>query len=243
MPLHDWTRVSANVFHSFHVGWLWTITRALNGGLLPAGYQARAEEYLGPFQSDVLTLETASGGGEPARGGAPGAAPVPTVVLAPPRFETWRERRVAVFSARDERRVAVVEVVSPGNKDSQQRAQFFRGKLLECLGAGLHLLVIDVLPATGVAPGFAAEVARDLGDTSGKVGPGGQAVTSFERRSDPLAVRIYHAALHEGQPLPAAPLFLLGDARVDLPLEATYLEAFEGLGRGDRDALVGRPPV
>lgn len=238
MPLHDWSDVPDNVFHSFHVGWLWNLARALNTGLLPEGYTARAEEYVGPYAADVLTLqEEGASDDEGASEDAGAAAPEPTVVLSPPRLETWSERRITVFSARDERRVAVIEVTSRGNKDSRRRADFFRRKLLECLGAGLHLLVVDILPATDTAPGFAADLARELGDRSGCVPFGGRAATSFERRDAPLSVRIYHRPLTTGTALPDVPLFLLGGAHVDVPLEATYDDTVSGLGPGDRARL------
>jgi hypothetical protein len=35
MPIHDWTRVSAGIFHHFHQKWVGTIADALNEGLLP----------------------------------------------------------------------------------------------------------------------------------------------------------------------------------------------------------------
>ena len=37
MPVHDWTRVEAGIFHAFHVAWVPEIQKALNGGLLPEG--------------------------------------------------------------------------------------------------------------------------------------------------------------------------------------------------------------
>ena len=42
MPMHDWTRVEAGIFHAFHHEWVSEIGRALNRGLLPADYYARA---------------------------------------------------------------------------------------------------------------------------------------------------------------------------------------------------------
>jgi hypothetical protein len=36
MPVHDWARVDAGIFHHFHVAWIDEIARALNRGLLPA---------------------------------------------------------------------------------------------------------------------------------------------------------------------------------------------------------------
>ena len=38
MPVHDWTRVDAGIFHAFHHDWITEISRALNCDLLPAAY-------------------------------------------------------------------------------------------------------------------------------------------------------------------------------------------------------------
>ena len=56
MPVHDWTKVEAGIFHSFHVGWIPEIQKALNGGLLPEGYYALIEQHAGKSIPDVLTL-------------------------------------------------------------------------------------------------------------------------------------------------------------------------------------------
>ena len=57
MPIHDWTRVGAGTFHDFHCGWVVEICNALNVGLLPPGYYARAEQVGGEVGPDVLTLQ------------------------------------------------------------------------------------------------------------------------------------------------------------------------------------------
>jgi hypothetical protein len=33
MPIHDWTRVDAGLFHAFHQMWIITLSRALNSGV------------------------------------------------------------------------------------------------------------------------------------------------------------------------------------------------------------------
>jgi hypothetical protein len=43
MPIHDWTRVDADLFHDFRQTWTINIRNALNGGLLPKGYSALVE--------------------------------------------------------------------------------------------------------------------------------------------------------------------------------------------------------
>src|SRR5216683_1992198 len=57
MPVHDWTRVDAGIFHHFHHGWIEEIARALNLGILPADYYALAEQHAAGFGPDVLTLQ------------------------------------------------------------------------------------------------------------------------------------------------------------------------------------------
>jgi hypothetical protein len=60
MPIHDWSRVEAGIFHDFHLGWIAEIKRVLNAGLLPSDYFALAEQKSGPFGPDVLTLRDQS---------------------------------------------------------------------------------------------------------------------------------------------------------------------------------------
>ena len=63
MPIHDWTRVEAGIFHDFHHGWIEEIKRALNAGLLPDDYYALAEQHASRFEPDVLTLQERLGEG------------------------------------------------------------------------------------------------------------------------------------------------------------------------------------
>ena len=57
MPVHDWNRVTAGTFHDFHLAWIAELRRALNGGLLPRGYYALAEQVAGDIIPDVLMLQ------------------------------------------------------------------------------------------------------------------------------------------------------------------------------------------
>src|SRR5438046_128277 len=89
MPIHDWTRVNAGIFHDFHHEWISTSKRALNSGLLPPDYYALAEQIAGGVGPDVLTLESISptpvrpGDNGPAAPGTAGGGV--TVATAPPR--------------------------------------------------------------------------------------------------------------------------------------------------------------
>src|SRR5579872_1596664 len=67
MPIHDWTRVDAGIFHDFHHAWIEEIKRALNRGILPPSFYALAEQIAGGLGPDVLTLEGPDAG-PPANG-------------------------------------------------------------------------------------------------------------------------------------------------------------------------------
>ncbi len=57
MPLHDWSRIPAGLFHDFHQTWSIQIKPALNAGILPKGFSALVEQRSGPGESDVLAIE------------------------------------------------------------------------------------------------------------------------------------------------------------------------------------------
>lgn len=50
MPVHDWTRVDAGLFHHFHHSWIEDTARALNQGVLPGEYSPSRSR--GPEASD-----------------------------------------------------------------------------------------------------------------------------------------------------------------------------------------------
>src|SRR6266849_3910349 len=75
MPIHDWTRVDAGIFHAFHHSWIEEIARALNRGVLPADYYALPEQHAAGFGPDVLTLQGSSQDDDARDSGTNGAAP------------------------------------------------------------------------------------------------------------------------------------------------------------------------
>src|SRR5262245_53310306 len=126
MPVHDWPRVDAGIFHDFHTVWIGHIRTVLNDGLLPQGYYALAEQHAGRSIADVLTLH-ASPGSEPPS--PPWPLPPDTggiaVADAPPRTQRKRtiepaalarRRSVAIRHVSGHRVVALIEIVSPANK-------------------------------------------------------------------------------------------------------------------------------
>src|SRR6266446_6152370 len=96
MPVHDWSRIDANVFHHFHQRWTIAICDALNAGLLPPGYSALVEQHAGGLAPDVLALQRRSRPSVPHK-------PVGGVLIAsPPKISFMRQAK-AVLAARANR--------------------------------------------------------------------------------------------------------------------------------------------
>src|SRR3954463_2211680 len=76
MPMHDWKRVPATIYHHFHQRWTISICNALNAGLLPRGYSALVEQYSSGLYPDVLAVQR--------RTQRPSAAGIRTTTLETP---------------------------------------------------------------------------------------------------------------------------------------------------------------
>jgi Protein of unknown function (DUF4058) len=248
MPIHDWTRVTAGIFHDFHHEWISTIKHALNGGLLPPGYYAMAEQVAGGVEPDVLTLET------PAVRGMPVPQPLaaePTgeggVVLAtrPPkvRFHARTEediyarkaKAVVVRHTSAHQVIALVELVSPGNKGSRAALASFVRKAQEFLQAGIHLLIVDLFPPTPRDPHGIHRVVWE--DHEGSfVLPDDAPLTCVAYMGGPCP-EVFLEPVAVGKPLPEMPLFLTTETYVPVPLEATYQAAWEAVPAYWRDVL------
>jgi hypothetical protein len=57
MPVHDWRKVDAGTFHAFHNAWNTHLMGRLNGGILPKGYYALAEQHVRGRVRDILTFQ------------------------------------------------------------------------------------------------------------------------------------------------------------------------------------------
>ena len=152
MPIHDWTRVEAGIFHHFHGSWIESTARALNR-TLPPGYYALGEQIAGGLGPDVLTLQAPS---ERPPNGMPSSPGGIAVAERPPRAKVHLKtdadpyaanaRSVTIRHTSNHRVVAVIEIVSPGNKNTHHGLSAFVAKAVEFLQAGIHLLIIDLFP-------------------------------------------------------------------------------------------------
>ncbi len=152
MPIHDWSRVEAGIFDAFHHDWITEIARALNRGILPSDYYALPEQIAVGRGPDDLTLQ------RPANGVPQVSEPQGGVLLdlVPPKVQMRLQSEPDAYAAKaksvvlhhtsDHRVIAIVEIVSPGNKNTRHGLAAFVDKAATVLRAGVHLLILDLFP-------------------------------------------------------------------------------------------------
>ncbi len=119
MPMHDWTNVEAGIYHDFHHARIFALKQTLNAGVLPEDYYAMAEQVAAGFGPDVVALQYELAEGDSAGGGtATQTRPKTTFIAEVPGFKPRRKSLVAVRRVSNDRVVAIIEVVSPGNKNN-----------------------------------------------------------------------------------------------------------------------------
>jgi hypothetical protein len=225
MPVHDWTRVSAGLFHHFHQRWIGAISDVLNSGMMPPGYFALAEQVVSGPIPDVITLQLT-----PKRDPRPDRRSALAVAEAPPRTRlvnrtdspryATKANRVAVHHESGAV-VAVIEIVSPGNKDSKHAFRSFVTKATELLAAGVHLLIVDLFPPTPRDPqGIHKAIWDEIREEEIELPPDKPLTLAAYVGGDQVAAYVEPIAV--GDTLPDMPLFLDPTLYVPVPLEATY---------------------
>lgn len=243
MPIHDWTRIFDGAFHDFHQAWITELRNALNSGLLPAGYYALAEQVARPIVPDVLTLQSRNSPDVPRSGEPIGAA---TALAAPPRVRlidriepepfTRRQRSLVVRHVSEDRVIALIEILSAGNKSSTEEIQAFVTKAVYFLERGVHLLLLDLHSRTSPDPdGIYPLIWAEIGGTPMPV-PDDKPLTLAAFDAGPPRTA-YVEPVAVGDTLINMPLFLAPDRYVSVPLEATYQAAYRGVPRHLRDVL------
>ena len=227
MPIHDWTKVYSGMFHDFHVGWSITIRNALNAGLLPKGMSALVEHKVGVVEPDVLAVDTwaaSDGAAWGDRGGTAVLSVPATRIVRKSDKEHYAERanRIVVQQPLG-RTIAVIELVSPGNKDGKRKFGEFVEKSREFIARGIHLLVVDVFPPTKRDPqgihqaiwdAFEDDYSFDLPLRKNRV------AVSYKAGRDEKAA--YVETFAPGGTIPDMPLFLSEDFHVPVPLQSAY---------------------
>ncbi|MBI2478427.1 MAG: DUF4058 family protein [Planctomycetia bacterium] len=233
MPMHDWTKVRSGTYHNFHYRWVASIMDNLNSGVLPSGYFAMAEQVIGGPEPEVFTLRLNTD--------FPAGSSAGVVALAPPKakptsrivmtadVERYAHKANRIVVRHELGKVlAVIEIVSPGNKHTAHAIRSFVEKTAGLLFDGINLLVIDPLPPGPRDPqGIHALIWSEFTDHTFELPPARQ-LTIMSYQTEPIKTA-YIEPIAVGAALPTMPLFLEDEFYVDLPLELTYQDTWNAL--------------
>ena len=241
MPIHDWRRVKAGKFHDFHQDWVIEISRALNNGVLPPGYSAETAQQVikrDPEDDDddddeveknlrrrVPDVVAISYGWQQQGGLSVATAPPRSRQVAKIESEELAYARNAnrlLVRTEDDTIVALIEVLSPGNKHDKRAIKSFRSKIVKFLRRGISVVLIDLFPPSrrdpqGIHQFIWGELANEPFDRRPADKP--LTVASYDAGGDLTA---YVDSIAVGDVLPDAPLFLAPGRYVNIPLEQTY---------------------
>ena len=230
MPIHDWSRVPSGLFHDFHQTWSIHIKSALNSGLLPRGLSALVEQRAGTREADVLTVESRK---LPKISGTTGSGALLT--MDPPSTSIVRKTTKEIYADRSNRVVvkhhlgrivAVIEILSPGNKDSRAAMRDFVDKTIDFMRRGVHLLLIDLFPPSPRDPfGIHKAIWDEIHDEPFQFPPGKDRILASYEMGNARAAYVEPIAV--GDVLPAMPLFLMVGSHIRVPLEPTYMSTWE----------------
>lgn len=242
MPIHAWSKTDAGLFHHFHQRWIGNLCDGLNA-ILPADFFAMSEQVAAGPIPDVLTLGRWDRDSEPGKPGHHGGVQLST---APPRTTFLRRAESDLYALKADRLavrhrlgelVAVVEIVSPGNKSGKAAIRAFVDKAVQFLRQGVHLLIIDLFPPTrrdpqGLHPLIWDEFVEE----------------PFELPADkPLSLAAYSAGplkmacvepVAVGDALPEMPLFLMPGQYVSIPLEPSYQITWDACPAAFKEAVL-----
>ena len=217
MPIHNWTRVDAGVFHHFHLHWIIALTDILNRRLLSTEFYALVEQ---PSRSCLPIAERS-------------ASPQAETDL---EFYRRKQNVAAVRHVSGDRLVAIIEVVSKGNKSGRKPFDDFVRKSAEFLTRQIHLLILDLQPATSRDPQGIHGAIWDEVAGEPYVCPADKPLTlaAYELAA---GLRAFVEPVGVGDPLIDMPLYLEPGRYVAVPLEETYRTAFDSVPRRWRTVL------
>jgi Protein of unknown function (DUF4058) len=216
MPVHDWTRVDAGIFHHFHFVWIGALAGVLNRGLLPHDYYAMAEQTTGGLGPDVPSLQLS--------------------LRAEAGWYAAKANTIVIRHVSNHPIVAMVELVSPGNKNSRHGLRSFVEKAVYVLRGGIHLVIVDLFPpGTRDPQGLHKAIWDEFIDSDFEL-PEEKRLTlaSYIARPFPEA---FIEPTTVGASLPELPLFLTPEVYVPLPLEPTYQSAWDAVPSFWQDVL------
>jgi hypothetical protein len=146
--------------------------------------------------------------------------------LRPPK--RYAQRHVAIRHKSKHRVVALIEIVSPVNKDRPASVRAFSQKIRTALELDVNVLVADLFPpGRHDSRGMHGAIWKRLGaDRESPESDRPMCMMSYVAARPPIAYLEWRGA---GAPLPKMPLFLDPKNYVNVPLEPTYQMAYRGV--------------
>jgi hypothetical protein len=242
MPMHDWTRVDACIFHAFHHDWITEIARALNRSRLPAEHYALAEQQAAGFGPDVLTLQEPQENRDELPNANAGTLtqtrPKTRFTAEIPDSEFYRRKKssIAIRHVSGDRFVALLEIVSPCNKSSRNALRAFVTKACEFLEHRIHMLIVDPFPPGRRDPnGIHAAIWEEIHDEP-FILPKDKPLTLVAYECG-MTTRAYIEPIAVGDVLPDMSLFVEPENHILVPLETTYQASFASMPQRWRRVL------
>lgn len=132
--------------------------------------------------------------------------------------------------------VAIIEIVSPGNKDSKHAVRSFVRKAVDLLLAGVHLLVVDLFPPSKRNPQGIHKLIWDRIKDEDFTLPPDKPLT-LAAYSAGGTITAYVEPIGVGDLMQDMPIFLNVDRYIPCPLEATYRASWEAFPKALKTAL------
>ena len=224
---------------------------ALNGGLLPSNLSALVEQRAGVKEPDILaiedygTLDDRESSLLEANAGRVATMEAPaTRIVQRSADEIYADRANRIVIRHHLGRiVAIIEIVSPGNKDKRGAIRNFVEKTVDFIRAGVHVLIVDLFPPTVRDPkGLHKLIWDEIEDQPFELPPGlDRLLMSYQAGREKVA---YIEPLAIGDTMPDMPLFLTPHLHVKVPLETTYGATWNVLPKQLRSAVTtGKLPM
>jgi hypothetical protein len=132
--------------------------------------------------------------------------------------------------------VAVIEIVSPGNKSSRAFLRDFVDKAVDFLRQGVHLLIVDLFPPTSRDPfGIHKAIWDEINEEDFELPPRKDRILASYETGREFAAYVEPVAV--GDTLADMPLFLAAGMHILVPLEATYQNAWNDSSEEMRVAI------
>lgn len=239
MPLRDHFRGAVGKvmpWEGFHAFWPTEIFRQLRP-ILPAGVRAEPTVQAGrQAEGDVLGFVTENWGAgafddltADGEGGLATALAVEPPLVIETEIDDADAFEVKVYDTNRARRlVAVIELISPGNKDRPDTRQTFITKCAAYLQSSVSVCLVDIVTTRHF--NLYAELLRFLGQPVPAVVGQPAELYAVElrpelRRKKRLRMQVWAHELQLARPLPKLPLWLGDDQAVLLDLEIAYEES------------------